>query len=147
MDRCGARRAGAALARVTSGDPPEPEGEFTYEESEGKITAYKGGQRIRDARTAVINTYNDVLEKVRILDISDPIPNDTVSFCKDFPPEMRDKIVQGLLDYADTEEGQKVLANDQFYDITGFTPVDDSNFDPIRDMITGLGMKEEDILK
>ena len=129
------------------GDPPEPEGEFTYEEVEGKIKAYKGGQRIRDARTDVINTYKDVLEKVRILAISDPIPNDTVSFCKDFPPEMQDEIVQGLLDYADTEEGQKVLANDQFYDITGFTPVDDSNFVPIRDMIVGLGMKEEDILK
>lgn len=129
------------------GDPPEPGGEFTYEEKEGKIKAYKGGERIRDARTAIINTYKDVLEKVRILDISDPIPNDTVSFCKDFPPEMRDQIVQGLLDYAETEEGQKVLANDQFYDITGFTPVDDSNFEPIRDMIKGLGLTEDDILK
>jgi len=128
------------------GDAPEPDGEFTYEEVDGKIKAYKGGERIRDARTAVINTYPDVLEKVRILDISAPIPNDTVSFCKDFPTDVRDQIVQGLLDYADTEEGQAVLANDQFYDITGFTPVDDSQFDPIRDMIEGLGMTEEDIL-
>jgi len=129
------------------GDAPEPEGEWTYEEADGSIKAYKGGQRIRDARTGIITTYKDVLEKVRILDISAPIPNDTVSFCKDFPPEMREKIVQGLLDYAATEEGQAVLANDQFYDITGFTPVDDAKFDPIRDMIKGLGMAEEDILK
>ena len=129
------------------GDAPEPDGEFTYEEVDGSIKAYKGGQRIRDARTAIINTYPDVLEKVRILDISDPIPNDTVSFCKDFPADVRDQIVQGLLDYAQTEEGQAVLANEQFYDITGFTPVDDSAFDPIRDMIKGLGMNEEDILQ
>jgi len=39
-----------------------------------------------------------------------------------------------------------VLANDKFYDITGFTPVEDSAFDPIRDMIEGLGLAEEDIL-
>jgi len=129
------------------GDAPEPDGEFTYEEDDGKIKAYKGGERIRDARTAIINTYPDVLEKVRILDISAPIPNDTVSFCKDFPADVRAQIVQGLLDYADTEEGQAVLANDQFYDITGFAEVDDSNFDPIRDMINEMGMSEEDILK
>jgi phosphonate transport system substrate-binding protein len=128
------------------GDSPEPEGEWEYTEADGKIKAYKGGQRIRDARTGILSTYKDVLEKVRILDISDPIPNDTVSFCKDFPPEMRDKIVQGLIDYAATEEGLKVLANDEFYDITDFAPVDDSNFDPIRDMIKGLGLTEDDIL-
>ena len=129
------------------GDPPEPEGEFTYEEAEGKIQAYKGGQRIRDARAAVLSTYPDVLEKVRILAITDPIPNDTVSFCKGFPSEVQDKIVQGLLDYVATEEGQEVLANDEFYDITDFAPVDDSTFDPIRDMIKGLGLVEDDILK
>ena len=129
------------------GDPPEPEGEFTYEEAEGSVKAYKGGTRIRDARSAVLTTYKDVLEKVRVLAISDPIPNDTVSFCKDFPQEVRDQIVQGLIDYVATEEGLAVLANDRFYDITGFAKVDDAKFDPIRDMIKGLGLKEEDILK
>jgi len=129
------------------GDPAEPGGEFTYEEVEGSIRAYQSGQRIRDARTGVIDTYPDVLEKVAILALSDPIPNDTVSFCKDFPADVREKIVQGLIDYSKTEEGQKVLANDKFYDITGFTPVTDSAFQPIRDMIDKMGLKEEDILK
>ena len=129
------------------GDSPEPGGEFTYQEKDGKITAFQNGEQIRDARTGIINTYPDVLEKVRILAISDPIPNDTVSFAKDFPTEMRDKIVQGLIDYSKTDEGQSILANSEFYDITGFTPVDDTAFQPIRDMISGLGMKEEDILK
>ena len=129
------------------GDAPEPGGEFTYEEADGKIKAFQQGKQIRDARTAIINTNKDVLEKVRVLAISDPIPNDTVSFCKDFPSEIRAKIVQGLLDYAETEAGLEVLSNDQFYDITGFTPVSDSNFDPIRVMIKEMGMTEEDIFK
>ena len=128
------------------GDPPEPEGEWTYQEVEGSLQAYKGGQRIRDARAAMLDTYNDVCEVVGILGLSDPIPNDTVSFSKDFPEDVRATVVQALLDYAKTEEGQAVLANDKFYDITGFTPVEDSAFDPIRDMIEGLGLAEEDIL-
>lgn len=129
------------------GDPPEPAGEFTYTEKDGKVTAFKGGLQIRDARAAALSTYKDVVEKVRILDISDPVPNDTVSFCKDFPPEIRDQIVKGLIDYAATEEGQAVLANPEFYDITGFTPVDDAAFEPIRGMIKLMGLSEEDILK
>lgn len=129
------------------GDAPEPGGEFTYVEKDGAIQAFQNGQRIRDARTGILSTYPDVLEKVAILAISDPIPNDTVSFCKDFPADVREAIVQGLIDYAGTEEGQAVLANDKFYDITGFTPVTDANFQPVRDMIEKMGIKEEDILK
>lgn len=129
------------------GDPPEPEGEWTYKEVEGRLQAFKGGQRIRDARAAMLDTYNDVCEVIGIVGLSDPIPNDTVSFSKDFPEDIREKVVQALLDYAQTDEGQAVLANDKFYDITGFTRVDDSQFDPIRDMISGLGLAEEDILE
>jgi phosphonate transport system substrate-binding protein len=130
----------------TMNDSPEPEGEIEVEEVEGSLRAYKGGQRIRDARSAVLNTYPDVIDQVTILDISAPIPNDTVSFSKDFPEEAKEAIVQGLLDYADTEEGQTVLANDRFYDITGFSVVDDSNFESVRTLIREIGLTEEDIL-
>ena len=129
------------------GDAPEPGGEFTYEEVEGSIKAYQDGQRIRDARVAVIDTYPDVLEKVRILDISDPIPNDTVSFCAGFPEDVRDAVVQGLIEYANTEEGLAVLQNEKFYDISGFEPVTDEAYQPIRSMIAAAGMTEEDILQ
>ncbi|NLD44796.1 MAG: phosphate/phosphite/phosphonate ABC transporter substrate-binding protein [Chloroflexi bacterium] len=130
------------------GDPPEPEtGEFTYEESGGSISAFKGGVRLQDARIAVLSTYPKAVEDLRILALSDPIPNDTVSFAANFPADVRQQIIDGLIAYAATEEGQAVLSDDKFYAITGFTPVDDAAFDPIRDMITGLGMTEEDILK
>jgi phosphonate transport system substrate-binding protein len=129
------------------GDAPQPQGEITVEQDGDSWKAFIGGMRIRDARASLLGDFPDILEKVCILDISDPIPNDTVSFSKDFPTDAREKIVQALIDYAATDEGLAVLSNDAFYDITGFAPVDDSNFDPIRDMITGLGLKEEDILK
>jgi len=129
------------------GDPPEPGGEFTYEEIEGRIKAYQDGKRIRDARVAIIDTYPDVLEKVRILAISDPIPNDTVTFCAGFPQDARDAVVQALIDYAGTEEGLAVLQNEKFYDISGFDPVTDEAYEPIRAMIKAAGMTEEDILQ
>ncbi len=129
------------------GHPPQPAGEIEIEEDRGAVRGYVGGMRIRDARTGILGVYQDVLERVCILDISDPIPNDTVSFGAGFPAEARERIVQALLDYAETEEGLAVLSNDEFYDITGFTRVDDSLFDPIRDMIQGLGLQEEDILQ
>ncbi|MHB1318038.1 MAG: phosphate/phosphite/phosphonate ABC transporter substrate-binding protein [Anaerolineae bacterium] len=128
------------------GDPPQPAGEITVETEGDSVRGFAGGKRIRDARSSVLGDYPDVLEKVCILAISDPIPNDTVSFSKDFPAEAREKIVQALIDYAATDEGQAILANDEFYDITGFSRVEDTAFDPIRDMISGLGLKEEDIL-
>ncbi|NLT74156.1 MAG: phosphate/phosphite/phosphonate ABC transporter substrate-binding protein [Chloroflexi bacterium] len=129
------------------GDPPQPAGEIEVQTEGDTTRGFVGGLQIRDARSSLIGDYPDVLEKVCILAISDPIPNDTVSFSKGFPEDAKEKIVQALIDYAGTDEGQSVLANDEFYDITGFARVDDSNFDPIRDMITGLGLREEDILQ
>ena len=129
------------------GDAPEPEGEITSETDGDKVTVFKGGQKIRDARSAILGTYPDAVEKVTIVGLTDSIPNDTVSFSKDFPEEVRAKIVQGLIDFAATDEGQAVLANDEFYDITGFTPVDDAKFEPIRAMIKAAGLTEDEILK
>lgn len=129
------------------GDPPQPTGDVEYEEAGGSVRVYIDGMRIRDARTGILGVHRDVVEQVCILAISDPIPNDTVSFSAGFPEEAREQIVQALINYAETEEGLEVLANDEFYDITGFTRVDDARFDPIRDMIEGLGLREEDILR
>jgi len=88
-----------------------------------------------------------VIEKVKILALSDQIPNDTVSFVKDFPPALKYKIVNALLAYAGTEEGKAVLENDKFYDISGFARVEDTFYDPVRNLIKNLGYTEDDILK
>lgn len=130
------------------GEPLEPGGAFTIEEQEdGSYKVWQGGLRIRDARVAAMATNPDVMDEVAILDISERIPNDTVSFVKDFPAELREQIVQALLDYAATEEGQAVLADEDFYDITGFGRVDDDYYQPVRNAINTLGWTEEDILE
>ncbi len=129
------------------GDPVEPSGEFHIEEVGGKKQAFIGDYQLRDARCNVIDQYPDVIEKVKILSLSDQIPNDTVSFVKDFPEDLKTKVMDGLIAYAGTDEGQSVLANKDFYDITGFEKVQDTFYDPVRNLIEMLGIKEDDILK
>lgn len=139
---------GDTPADWTEGDPLEPGGDFTIEQQDdGSYKVWQGGLRIRDARVAAMATNPNVMDEVGILAISERIPNDTVSFVSDFPSDMRDTIAQGLIDYAATDEGQAVLADEDFYDITGFGEVDDSYYDPVRNAINILGWTEEDILE
>ncbi|MCF7858427.1 MAG: phosphate/phosphite/phosphonate ABC transporter substrate-binding protein [Candidatus Cloacimonetes bacterium] len=100
---------------------------------------------IRDARRAVLETYPDVVEKVKIIGFTDWIPNDTVTFRKDFPKEMREEIVQSLLDFANTEEGHQVLLN--MLDIDNFIRADDSDYDVVRRTLNILGTDAAELLK
>ncbi|MDH4208584.1 MAG: phosphate/phosphite/phosphonate ABC transporter substrate-binding protein [Anaerolineae bacterium] len=139
---------GDAVEDWSEGDPPEPGGDFTIEQqSDGSYQVWQGGLPVRDARVAAMATNPRAVEDVKILALSERIPNDTVSFVKDFPAEMRETIVQALIDYAASEEGMAVLADPDFYDITGFGRVDDSYYDPVRNAINTLGWTEEDILE
>lgn len=132
----------------SEGDPLEPGGDFTIEEQEdGSYEVWQGGLPVRDARVAAMATNPNVMDEIALLAISERIPNDTVSFISDFPAELRDTIVQELIDYAATDEGQEVLADEDFYDITGFGRVNDDYYDPVRNAINILGWTEEDILE
>ncbi len=102
---------------------------------------------VLDARSLLVQTIPDIVDKVGIVGLSDRIPNDTVSFVRDFPGELRERIVQGLLDFAATPEGQAVLGDKRFYAIDGFERVDDTFYQPVRDLIRYIGLTERDILR
>jgi len=132
----------------SEGDPLELGGDFTIEQQDdGSYKVWQGGLRVRDARVAAMATNPDVMDEIALLAISERIPNDTVSFVSDFPSDMKDTIVQTLIEYAATDEGQEVLADEDFYDITGFGRVDDDYYDPVRNAINILGWTDEDILE
>ncbi len=112
-----------------------------------------GGYRILDARAAAMETYPTIFEETRILDISDEIPNDTLSYGADFPLALAQKISVALKAYAESDACQNpedettiTLCSDAFYSWTGAEQVLDSAFDPTRFMIKALGMTEEDVL-
>lgn len=112
----------------------------------------EGGYRILDARAAAMETYPTIFEETRILEISDEIPNDTLSFGSEFPLSISQDISKAIKAYAESDEcqnppeGTVTLCSDAFYNWTGAEQVFDSAFDPTRFLIQALGMTEEDVL-
>ena len=129
------------------GDVPEPydlslDEAFVNEDDR----LFVGDVRILDARASVRDVAPDIIDKVRILAISDPIPNDTVSFGPDFPQDVRDQIIDALIAFAETEEWENgALGNDDGYSWDGIERVGDDAFDNVRDWFAILGFTEEDI--
>jgi len=126
------------------GDDPEPYDPMEVAMNEEGRT-FAGDVRVLDARTAVIETAPDIFQKVRIMALTDPIPNDTMSFGAEFPEELRGQIMDALVEFTASEACLESICSDQFYNWTGLDPTDDAAYDPIRRLIQGLGYTEEDI--
>jgi phosphate/phosphite/phosphonate ABC transporter binding protein len=99
---------------------------------------------VRDARRNIREEAPDVIQKVRIVAISDGIPNDTLSFGPDFPADLQDMIVQAMLDYADSDPDGFAEAF-YAYSWTGVAPSSDAEFDTIRAILTAIGYDLEDL--
>ncbi len=126
------------------GDDPEPF-DYTAVKLNEEGRAFAGDVRVLDARVNVLQTAPDVFEKVRIMMLTDPIPNDTMSFSPDFPDALKGQIIDALVAFAASEACKESICSDQFYNWTGLEPVSDAAYDVIRRLITGLGYTEEDI--
>lgn len=131
------------------GDLPEPY-DLTVEESfvtdEGRL--FVGDTRILDARSAVAEQAPDVIDEIRILRISAPIPNDTMSFGPGFPEELRTQIYDALVAFSDTEAwGESALGADSGYSWSTVTLIDDSTFDSVRLQFEILGLTEDDVFE
>ena len=62
-----------------------------------------GGASFVDARSNVEDELPDVKDKVIVLEVSPPIPNDTVSFATSVPDEMQQKITAALVEIGSDE--------------------------------------------
>ncbi|HPY95949.1 MAG TPA: phosphate/phosphite/phosphonate ABC transporter substrate-binding protein [Candidatus Cloacimonadota bacterium] len=109
---------------------------FWSEEHEGKP---------KDARNSVEETYPDVYDKVKIVGFTDWIPNDTVTFRDKFPKEIKEKVVDALLKYAQDPEGKKELQ--ALYNVDGFIKSTDSDYDIVRSTLETLGMDANELFK
>jgi phosphonate transport system substrate-binding protein len=103
------------------------------------------GATYADARSSIEEDFPDVKEKVAVLATTTDIPNDNVSFIKEFPPEMRDKITTALLEIAATEEGKEAL--NTLYSIAGLQPTDDAFYDAFRADLSKAGINIEELAK
>jgi phosphonate transport system substrate-binding protein len=115
-----------------------------FVDAEGALMC--GEYRVLDARLTVVETAPDVMAKTRILALSAKIPNDTLSFGPEFPAELSAQIIDALIAFSQTDAWLESIGNEEFYGWSSLEPVDDTAYDPVRNLITQLGYTEEDIL-
>lgn len=89
-----------------------------------------GGSTFEDARTNIQAQFPDVMQKVKVLTYTNPIPNDTWSVNAKLNPALKAKIKDRLLRIAKTPDGVEALRN--LYSIEGLTDVVELSNDQIR---------------
>lgn len=99
----------------------------------------------KDARMLLKTQYPDIYDKIKILKLTGPIPNDPIIFRKDIPEEIKTKMTKALIKYIKSEEGGKVLHN--MYHITDFRDAKDSDYDKVRGYLRDIGRKAQDFIK
>ena len=95
-----------------------------------------------DARGTIEEDYPDVMDVIKVIEVSADIPNDGVQFVTGFDPEVRAQIVSALLAIAETEAGQEAL--DTAYSWNALEEHDDTFYDPFRQVLDAAGVSAED---
>jgi phosphonate transport system substrate-binding protein len=103
------------------------------------------GWRVLDARVNIRQQSPDVVQQVRILAISDAIPNDTLSFGPDFPADLRAQIEAALVAFAETDAWDTSIGSTDFYGWSGLSVATDPEYDIVRQMIDLAGLTLEDL--
>ena len=119
------------------------------------LAVYQGradaGAVFEDARATVQKSLPDVMQKVKVVWKSDPIPNDTVSVRKGLPEDVKAKVTNALLRFSQTPAGLDALKS--LYEIEALadyhllvttykirTASLDAFFDPVRDVQRYVGL-------
>ncbi len=98
-----------------------------------------------DAREKLYQTHPDIFEKIRIIGFTDWIPNDTVTFRPNLPPDLEEGVVQALHEYAASLDGQKTLKS--LYDVDGLEFATDADYDVVRTALKAMDMDPESMLQ
>lgn len=128
------------------GDPPEIPDEVIEScapTDEGEL--WCGEYRVLDARASATEEAPDIMQQVRILDITSEIPNDTLSFGPDFPAELRTQIEEALIAFAETPEWAESIGHQDFYAWDGIEPAADAEYDIVRTVVEQQGITLEDL--
>jgi phosphonate transport system substrate-binding protein len=135
------------------GDPPQVPDDLVDScapDADGKL--YCGDNfRVLDARSSATTDAPDIVQKVRILEISPEIPNDTLSFGPDFPADIRKQVEDALVAFAaecDTDENcawNQSIGAEAFYNWTGIEPATDSEYDALRAVVDVAGITLDDL--
>ncbi len=122
---------------------------------QGRVDA---GSVFEDARGSVQKTLPDVMQKVKVVWKSDPIPNDTVTFRRELPGDVKDRVTKALLRFSQDPAGLDALKS--LYEIEALAdypllvskykvtvPTLDAFYTPVRDVAQYAGINLEDLIK
>ena len=105
----------------------------------------QGTNEILDARMRVEQQFPDVEKKVKIIGFTEEIPNDPWVFRKDMDEEMKQKIIDALIKFVNTNKGKKAMF--EIYDIVGLIPTSDKDYDKLRNMLKAQGISFEKLVE
>jgi phosphonate transport system substrate-binding protein len=131
---------GAWDGDLSNADVPDPDS--CAINAEGEIQC--GDYVVQDARRNLREEFPDVVQQVRILAVSEPIPNDGVVFGPDFPEDLQGQIVDALVQFAaDDPEGFATAFDAYSWD--DLAEATDADFDAIRAIVQALGITLDDL--
>ncbi len=106
-------------------------------------SAPKDGE-IKDARARVKTQFPDVEDKIKIIAITEKIPNDPFVFRKNLPLDISDKFIKAVMKFLSTKEGKRLFG--EIYSIEGVIPSTDKDYDGLRTMIKSINLDTEKLL-
>jgi phosphonate transport system substrate-binding protein len=99
----------------------------------------------QDARTLVLTQYPDVMEKIKIIKISSPIPSDPIVFGGHVEINLENKIVDAFKTCIATNSGKEAFM--KTYHLDGLKDANDSNWDQFRKILQQINKSPDDFLK
>lgn len=88
--------------------------------------------QIEDARRLIQPQFPDVEKKIRILELSEPIPNDPIVFKRDIPEVMKEKIIETLIKFVSSSDGKFVMS--QILGATNLKRAQDLDYESVREV-------------
>jgi len=99
------------------------------------------GATFVDARTNVAEELTDVMDKVLVIELSAPIPNDTLSFNVNLSDDIKQNLVSALVELSLDEESKALLS--AVYSWDALEPAEDAFFDDFREQLDAAGIDIE----
>lgn len=101
--------------------------------------------RIEDARKLVMTQHPDVEKKVKIVELSQPIPNDPIIFRKEMQEDMKTTLVDAFLKFVETPEGKEAFK--KIYSVDALKKATDADYEQVRAMLVSLGKDASELMK
>ncbi len=98
-----------------------------------------------DARTKIKTEHPDVFQKVRVIGLTEEIPNDPVVARKGLDRAIVSRVCEALLSFQRTESGRKALMT--IASVEGFQRTSDAAYDDVRTLVASYGVDVEQQLR